>query len=94
MKKIFKTAIYLIISILNIILITYFLRNSLQAYEDGLLYGFQYYMRIVCGILIYLYILVFIFLLISEYTKRSTHSIWWEALSLIILFAAVMTNFF
>ncbi len=92
MKKIIKTAIYLVISILDILLVTYFIRFTVRAYDEGLLIGIQFYSRIISGVLIYIFLFVFILMLIYEYTRGINHSIWWETISLIILFAALMAN--
>ncbi|GEM_PF-2129163 len=91
-KKYIKTAIYLLTDILNIILTTLFLKMTMKAYDEGFLLDMQYYLRIACSILIYGFLFVFVALLIFEHTMKKTHSIWWEALSLVVLFIALMAN--
>lgn len=94
MKKVIKTTIYVAISIINIILVTAFLRTTRINYEIGFIFGFQYYLRVICGVLIYIFVFSFLLLLVFEHVKKTYHSIWWEVVSLVIFFAAVMANFF
>jgi hypothetical protein len=92
MKKYIKTAIYLLFAIFNVILITRFVRITHLSYEEGLIFGIQYYTRIICGFVLYCFIFIHILLLILEHTRRMSHSLWWEAISLIILFIAFIAN--
>ncbi len=92
MKKVIKSVIYMLIAVSDIILITLFLRMTFRAYNEGLLLTFQFYPRLFFGILIYFFLFLFILMLLFEYTMRRAHSIWWEAISLIILFIALMAN--
>ncbi len=92
MKKFIKTAIYLFVDVLNIMLTTYFLKDTIRALNDGFLAYFQFYTRLFCGVLIYVFIFLHIVVLIFEHTMKKNHSIWWEAISLLILFIAMMAN--
>lgn len=91
-KKLVKTTIYLLFDIVIIILITVFLKLTLRAYQNGLLVGLQYYMRIFYAIIIYLFTFVHILLLMFEHTNKRQHSILWELISLIILFVSLMAT--
>lgn len=91
-KKFIKTAVYLVLDITDVTLITVFLRLTLIAYQNGLLIGFQYYTRVFCAAIMYLFIFVHILLLVLEHISKRRHSIWWEAISLIILFVALIAT--
>jgi len=92
MKKYIKTIIYLLIDVVNIVFITRFVRLTNLSYQEGFLFGLQYYTRIVCSILIFGFIFIHLLFLILEHTRRMSHSLWWEAISLIILFIAFIAN--
>lgn len=92
MKKYIKTAIYLLINVLNIILTTFFLKYTMRATEDGFLNSFQFYTRLFCAILIFVFIFLHIFVLFYEHISKRSHSIFWEIISLVILFIAFMAN--
>lgn len=91
-KKFIKTAIYLVLDVTNVIFITVFLRFTLIAYQNGLLIGFQYYTRVFCAAVVYLFIFVHILLLVLEHISKRRHSIWWEAISLIVFFVALIAT--
>lgn len=92
MKKLIKVTIYILFNFLIILLTTSFLRATLKNYEDSLLIGIQYYLRIVSALIIYAFSFIHITLLIFEYRSKKIHSIWWEAISLVILFTAIIAN--
>ncbi len=91
-KKYIKSALYITFNVVNIILITIFLKLTIKAYQNGFIYGFQYYPRIIIAFIIYVFVFVHILLLIMEHTRKLNHSIWWEATCLIILFIALIAN--